>query len=89
MAMKIPVISTNTGGLPEVNIHGVTGYLSKVGDVEDMTRNALNILENEAVLATMSENAFRQAEKFDITRILPLYEDLYTRTKKTSAELQA
>ncbi len=82
MAMKMPVISTNTGGLPEVNIHGVTGYMSNVGDVEDMYLNTLKIFENEQLLATLKENAFQQAEKFDITHILPLYEDLYLRTTR-------
>ena len=80
MAMKMPVISTNTGGLPEVNIHGITGYLSNVGDVDDMTSNALKILENENTLTLMKKNAYQQAEKFDITKILPMYEDLYKRT---------
>lgn len=77
MAMKIPVISTNTGGLPEVNIHEVTGYLSDVGDVDDMAANAIKLLSNEKLLTKFKESAFSQAKKFDINAILPLYESLY------------
>ncbi|MBK7668867.1 MAG: N-acetyl-alpha-D-glucosaminyl L-malate synthase BshA [Sphingobacteriaceae bacterium] len=77
MAMRIPVISTNTGGLPEVNIHEVTGYLSNVGDVDDMAANAIKLLSDEKLLAKFKENAFIQAKKFDINVVLPMYEKLY------------
>lgn len=77
MAAGVPVISTNTGGQPEVNIHGKTGFLSKVGDIEDMARNAIHILENEATLAQFKASALEQARKFDIQKVLPLYEELY------------
>lgn len=77
MAAKVPVISTNTGGLPEVNIHGVSGYLSNVGDVEDMAKNALSILSNEDTLAKFKKGAYQQAQQFDIHKILPMYEALY------------
>ncbi len=77
MAAKVPVISTNTGGLPEVNIHGVSGYLSNVGDVDDMARNALSILGNETTLAQFKKGAYQQAQQFDIHKILPMYEELY------------
>jgi N-acetyl-alpha-D-glucosaminyl L-malate synthase BshA len=77
MAMRIPVISTNTGGLPEVNIHEVTGYLSNVGDVDDMAANAIKLLSDEKLLAKFKENAYTQAKKFDINVILPMYEKLY------------
>lgn len=81
MAMNLPVISTNTGGLPEVNVQGVTGYLSNVGDVDDMAANAVKILEKEDTLAAFRKNAFEHAAKFDLKQILPLYEDLYKRVK--------
>jgi N-acetyl-alpha-D-glucosaminyl L-malate synthase BshA len=81
MAMHLPVISTNTGGLPEVNIQGVTGYLSNVGDVDDMAANAIKILGDENILAVFRKNAFSHAAKFDLKEILPLYEDLYKRVK--------
>jgi N-acetyl-alpha-D-glucosaminyl L-malate synthase BshA len=79
MAASMPVISTNAGGLPEVNIHGETGYMSNVGDVEDMSRNAIKILEDEETLATFKQNAFAQAQRFDIHNIIPVYEKLYSR----------
>lgn len=78
MAMKVPVISTNSGGLPEVNIQGKTGFLSKVGDVEDMAKNALQLLKNPALLVQFRQNAFEQARKFDLEKILPLYEKIYS-----------
>lgn len=77
MACGVPVISSNSGGLPEVNFNGITGYLSNVGDVEDMSRNALKILENEAVLNKFKLNAKESAKQFDIKKIVPVYEELY------------
>jgi L-malate glycosyltransferase len=77
MTAKVPVVSTNTGGIPEVNVHGYSGLLSNVGDVEDMAKNALSILKEERVHKQFSENAYEQSKKFSITIILPLYESLY------------
>jgi N-acetyl-alpha-D-glucosaminyl L-malate synthase BshA len=77
MAAGIPVISTNTGGLPEVNIQGKTGFLSDVGDIDEMAANAVRILSNETTLAQFKAGAYEQAKKFDIHHILPLYEELY------------
>ena len=77
MAWSVPVISSNSGGLPEVNFDGISGYLSDVGDVEAMAENALKIIRNESVLAEFKKNALTIAKKFDINTILPLYEDLY------------
>ncbi|MCH7523716.1 MAG: N-acetyl-alpha-D-glucosaminyl L-malate synthase BshA [Bacteroidetes bacterium] len=77
MACAVPVISSNTGGIPEVNKHGVSGFLSNVGDVEDMTKNALYILQNEDVLKTFKTNARIEANKFDIHNIVPFYEAIY------------
>lgn len=77
LAMKVPVISTNSGGLPEVNINGQTGYLSNVGDVEDMSANAIKLLSDQKLLEKFRENAFARAELFDVEKILPLYERLY------------
>ncbi len=76
MACEVPVISTNAGGIPELNIHGVTGYMSNVGDVEDMTKNALRILDKDN-LPTFKANALKRAKEFDITNILPQYEAYY------------
>lgn len=77
MACEVPVISTNTGGIPEVNIQGVTGYMSNVGDVEDMAKNALSILRDEKTLKTFKANALKQANAFHIDLILPMYEKVY------------
>ena len=77
MASGVPVISTNSGGLPEVNIHGETGMLSEVGDIEGMAMNAINLLSDGLVLKDFSRKAKLRAEKFDIRRVLPKYEELY------------
>lgn len=76
MACEVPVISTNTGGLPELNIQGGTGFLSNVGDVEDMTKKALFVLDKDN-LPRFKQNALNRAKEFDISRILPLYESYY------------
>ncbi len=77
MTCEVPVISSNAGGLPEVNIHGVTGFLSEIGDVEDMAKNALKILENEATHQEFRHRALEQAKKFELGKILPIYEAFY------------
>lgn len=77
MAAEVPVISTNVGGLPEININGVTGFTSNVGDVEDMSNNIIKILSDEKAFARMKKDALRQALKFDIDNIVPEYENLY------------
>ncbi|NND14917.1 MAG: N-acetyl-alpha-D-glucosaminyl L-malate synthase BshA [Eudoraea sp.] len=82
MINRTPVISSNTGGLPEVNIHGVTGYLSDVHEVEEMTANALRILKDEKTLEEFKENAYQEACKFDIANVLPLYEAVYEKAMK-------
>lgn len=79
MAAGVPVISTNAGGLPEINEHGVTGFMSNVGDVESMSAYAIDLLKNEEMLAKFKANAYAQAEKFDIQHIVPMYEKLYDR----------
>lgn len=82
MASHVPVISTNTGGLPEVNINGVTGFTSDVGDVEEMAKNAIHLLSDETRLQLFKHNAYEQAKKFDLEKILPEYEALYQRVMK-------
>lgn len=77
MACGVPVVSTDTGGLPEVNIHGVSGLLSAVGDVESMAANAATILGDVATHQRYREGALEQARRFDLRQILPLYERLY------------
>ena len=77
MAAKTPVISTNTGGIPEVNKNGISGFLSDVGDVNDMANNALKILSDSNILEEFKNNAYEQAKTFDIHTVLPQYEKLY------------
>jgi L-malate glycosyltransferase len=79
MAAKAVVISTNAGGLAEINIQGVTGFMANVGDVNAMATFAINILKDEAKLTEMKEAAYEQACKFDISKIIPVYEKLYSR----------
>jgi L-malate glycosyltransferase len=76
MACEVPVISTNAGGIPELNVHGVTGFMSSVGDVYDMTKNALTILDKDN-LPVFKANALKRAKEFDISNILPQYEAYY------------
>ncbi|NHF61093.1 N-acetyl-alpha-D-glucosaminyl L-malate synthase BshA [Flavobacteriaceae bacterium TP-CH-4] len=77
MVNKVPVISSNAGGIPEVNKHGVTGFLSDIGDIEDMAKNALSILKDDEVLEQFKVNAQKEALRFDIMKVLPLYEAIY------------
>ncbi|MES2799545.1 MAG: N-acetyl-alpha-D-glucosaminyl L-malate synthase BshA [Bacteroidota bacterium] len=77
MAVGVPVISSNTGGIPEVNIHGVTGFLSNVGDIEDMAKNALKLVETPEILAQFKKNAVERSKDFALEKILPMYENLY------------
>jgi N-acetyl-alpha-D-glucosaminyl L-malate synthase BshA len=82
MACEVPVISTNTGGIPEVNIEGVTGFLSDVGDIESMAKNALYILSDDSILRKFKSNALKQAQSFHIDKILPMYEHVYRNLMK-------
>ncbi len=86
MAAEVPVISSNAGGLPEVNIHGKTGFLSPVGDVDSMAENALKLLEDEKLLAAMRKGALEQAQRFHIDNIIPQYEALYEEVMNRALE---
>ncbi|MFS4492272.1 N-acetyl-alpha-D-glucosaminyl L-malate synthase BshA [Maribacter sp. 2308TA10-17] len=77
MINKVPVISSNAGGIPEVNEQGITGFLSEIGDVEDMANNALKILKDDEALEEFKLNAVKSAQRFDILNVLPLYEEIY------------
>ena len=79
MAAGMPVISSNAGGLPEINIHGQTGYLANVGDVAAMSNFAIDLLSDNEKLTQFKKQAFEQASRFDIHNIIPLYEKLYSR----------
>jgi N-acetyl-alpha-D-glucosaminyl L-malate synthase BshA len=77
MVNGVPVISTNTGGLPEVNKQGFSGFLSDVGEISEMAANAIHILQDDATLKKFKENARKQAFIFDVYSVVPLYENLY------------
>ena len=82
MAAQTPVISSNAGGIPEVNIQGETGYLAEIGNVKAMSNYAIKLLSNDELLLEMKRNAKKQAIKFDLKNILPLYEQMYDETLK-------
>lgn len=82
MAAQTPVISSNAGGIPEVNIQGETGYLAEIGNVKAMSNYAIKLLSNDELLLEMKSNAKKQAIRFDLKNILPLYEQMYDETLK-------
>ena len=84
MACSVPVVSSNTGGLPEVNVHGVSGLTNNVGDIAAMTANALAILADPATHARYRKGAFEEAKRYDLDRILPQYEALYEQVLETT-----
>jgi L-malate glycosyltransferase len=84
MACEVPVVSSDVGGLPELMVQGVTGFMSPVGDVEDMTKHALFILDKNN-LPAFKENALKRAKEFDISKILPLYENYYHKILEKAA----
>ena len=82
MACGVPVIASDSGGIPEVISHGKSGLLNSVGDTYQMTKNALKLLSNDSLLERFKTNAYQQAMKFDIEVILPKYESLYEKCIK-------
>ncbi len=82
MASSVPVISTNSGGLPELIENGASGFLSNVGDVQDMAKNMMTLLKDNKTLENYKKNALKRAADFDIQKILPLYENLYQKAVK-------
>jgi N-acetyl-alpha-D-glucosaminyl L-malate synthase BshA len=86
MAAGSAVISTNTGGLPEVNIHGKTGFLSNLGDVADMAKNAISIAKEAATLEVFKQNAKKHTKQFTLESILPVYEEIYRSCYKSKVQ---
>ncbi|MBS7320343.1 MAG: N-acetyl-alpha-D-glucosaminyl L-malate synthase BshA [Myroides sp.] len=82
MANKVPVISSNTGGLPEVNVQGISGYLNEIGDVDGMIQNALLILKNDETLHQFKKQAYEHSKSFSVEKIVPLYEAIYNMALK-------
>jgi len=86
MACKVPAITTNAGGLPELNVDGFCGYMSNVGDVESMAANAISILKDDATLKQFKDNAFTRAQDFDLKKILPSYVEFYKEVIENSLQ---
>ncbi len=86
MACKVPVVTSNAGGLPELNVDGTTGFLREVGDIDGMAEKAIYILEDEGRLQTFKENALARAKEFDLASILPLYENYYVEVIERTKE---
>jgi L-malate glycosyltransferase len=89
MACEVPVLSTNVGGLPEMNIHGETGFMSDVGNIDEMAGYAIQLLSDETMLQQFRKNALAQAQRFDIHNILPQYEAYYEEVLEKSLLKQA
>jgi len=87
MAWSVPVISSNSGGLPEVNYDGISGYLSDVGNIDEMAENAIKILSNIETLKSFKENALSVAKQFDIKNIVPIYEEIYQKAIEKSKQI--
>lgn len=85
MAAGVPVLSSNAGGIPEINIHGETGYMANIGDIEELSRLGIDLLKDDEKLNGFKQKAKEQAMKFDIHHIVPLYEELYERFVHVSA----
>ena len=84
MALNVPVVSSNTGGLPELNINGNSGYTSDIGDIESMSSNAIRILSDKSLKRKYRSQAFENAKKYDIKKIIPLYEEIYNEAMNNS-----
>lgn len=86
MACRVPIITTNAGGIPELNVDGFCGYMSDVGDVESMANHAIEILKDDAVLKQFKDNAFTRAQDFDLKKILPSYVNFYKEVIENSLQ---
>ncbi|HLU84263.1 MAG TPA: glycosyltransferase, partial [Vicingaceae bacterium] len=84
MANKVPVISSNTGGLPEVNIQGISGFLDNIGDIDGMVNHSLQILKDDKILLKFKEQAYQHSKEFSVEKIVPLYEIIYNKALKNT-----
>lgn len=88
MACKVPAITSNAGGLPELNVDGFCGYMSNPGDVDDMAAKAISILKDDVVLNQFKENALTRAKDFDLKKILPVYVDYYNQVIESQLKMK-
>ena len=86
MANKVPVISSNTGGLPEVNVQGVSGFMDNIGDIDGMVQHAIEILKDDATLQQFKEQAYEHSKNFSVDKIVPLYEAIYNKALKNTLD---
>ena len=77
LAVGVPVISSNTGGIPEVNLQDITGYLSDVGNINEMAENCVKLLLDESKFQKFRLNAIQRAKAFNLEKVLPMYEEIY------------
>lgn len=77
MANRVPVVSSNSGGLPEVNVAGVSGFLNDIGDIEGMVHNSLKIIKDPEILKKFKEQAFLHSKNFSVDKVVPMYENIY------------
>ncbi|HLW62103.1 MAG TPA: N-acetyl-alpha-D-glucosaminyl L-malate synthase BshA [Flavobacterium sp.] len=82
MANKVPVVSSNAGGLPEVNIAGVSGFLDNIGDIDGMVQHSLEILKDPATLQNFKKQAYQHSKNFSVDKIVPMYEAIYYKALK-------
>ena len=82
MASKVPVISSNAGGLPAINIHGETGYLTDFNDIDSMSNYSISILKDKSTLEKFKNKAFENALNYDINIVVPMYEEIYEKALK-------
>ncbi|WP_291400895.1 N-acetyl-alpha-D-glucosaminyl L-malate synthase BshA [Daejeonella sp.] len=87
MACKVPVITSDAGGLPELNINGITGFMDKVGDIESMAAHSIFILEDDKKLAAFKEGALNRAKEFELSLIVPIYEQYYKDVMASASRL--
>ena len=79
MASGTPVVSSNSGGLPEINVDSETGFMADVADIETMSEKTISLLSDEQMLSSFKENSYKHAKSYDLPKILPLYEALYSK----------
>ncbi len=84
MANKVPVISSNAGGLPEVNVQGVSGFMDNIGDINGMVQHAIEILKDDFTLQQFKEQAYAHSKNFSVDKIVPLYEAIYNKALKNT-----